>query len=216
MIKLQLALDVLTTKEALKLADATKESIDIIEIGTPLLKHEGVTLITKMKKSFPDKEILVDLKTMDVGEYESDFCFDAGADIVTVLGAADIGTIKGSIKSAKKHNKKVMVDLINVKNKRKRAKKVKKLGADYVGIHSGIDQQHRGHSPLKDLKEVSKNVKIPLIVAGGINEDSIQKIIKQKPSVVVVGGAITSAKNPKKIAKTLKNILNKKSKKKAS
>jgi 3-keto-L-gulonate-6-phosphate decarboxylase len=48
---------------------------------------------------------IVDLKTMDVGEYESDFCFEAGADIVTVLGIADIDTIKGSIKSAKKHKK---------------------------------------------------------------------------------------------------------------
>ena len=213
MIKLQLALDVLTTKEALRLAKATQESIDIIEIGTPLLKHEGITLIKKMKKTFPDKEILVDLKTMDVGEYESDFCFEAGADIVTVLGAADIGTIKGSIKSAKKHNKKIMVDLINVKNKKKRAKKVKKLGADFVGIHSGIDQQHRGHSPLEDLKEVSKHVNIPIIVAGGINQNSIQKIIKQKPAVVVVGGAITGSKNPKKAAKALKKSLTKGKKK---
>ncbi|HHD77179.1 MAG TPA: 3-hexulose-6-phosphate synthase [Campylobacteraceae bacterium] len=212
-MKLQLALDVLTTDEAMKLAEATKDSIDIIEIGTPLIKHEGIGLVKKMRKAFPDKEILVDLKTMDVGEYEADFCFDAGADIVTVLGVADSGTIEGAIKSAKKHGKKVMVDLINVKNKVKRAKKAKKLGADYVGIHSGIDQQNRGHSPLEDLKEVSKKVNIPIVVAGGINQETIADIIKHKPAVVVVGGAITGSKNPAKAARKLKESMTKRKKK---
>ncbi len=204
MIKLQLALDVLTTDEAMKLAEATKDSIDIIEIGTPLIKHEGIGLVKKIRKAFPDKEILVDLKTMDVGEYEADFCFDAGADIITVLGVADKGTIEGAIKSARKHSKKAMVDLINVKNKVKRAKKAKKLGADYVGIHSGIDQQNRGQSPLKDLKEVSRKVDIPIMVAGGINKENLSKIIKQKPAVIVVGGAITGSKNPAKAAREIK------------
>ncbi|WP_456381325.1 3-hexulose-6-phosphate synthase [Hydrogenimonas sp.] len=202
-MKLQLAIDVLTSEEALVLAQKTKKYIDIIEIGTPLIKHEGVRLVSLMKALFPEKELLVDLKTMDVGEYEADFCFEAGADIVTVLGAADINTIKGAIRSAEKHNKKVLVDMINVRDKVALAKKVKKLGADYVGIHSGIDQQSVGESPLADLKKVSKKVKIPLVVAGGIDLDTIDEIVKRKPAVIVVGGAITGAKNPKKAAKAI-------------
>ncbi len=202
-MKLQLAIDVLTSEEALVLAQKTQKYIDIIEIGTPLIKHEGIRLVKLMKALFPEKTLLVDLKTMDVGEYEADFCFEAGADIVTVLGAADINTIKGAIKSAKRHGKKVLVDMINVADKVALAKEVKKLGADYVGIHSGIDQQNAGQSPLEDLKSVSKKVKIPLVVAGGINLDTIDKIKAQKPAVIVVGGAITGAKNPKKAAEAI-------------
>ncbi len=202
-MKLQLAIDVLTSEEALVLAQKTQKYIDIIEIGTPLIKHEGIRLVKLMKALFPEKTLLVDLKTMDVGEYEADFCFEAGADIVTVLGVADINTIKGAIKSAKIHGKKVLVDMINVADKVALAKEVKKLGADYVGIHSGIDQQNAGQSPLEDLKSVSKKVKIPLVVAGGINLDTIDKIKAQKPAVIVVGGAITGAKNPKKAAEAI-------------
>ncbi|WP_300364742.1 3-hexulose-6-phosphate synthase [Hydrogenimonas sp.] len=202
-MKLQLAIDVLTSEEALVLAQKTQKYIDIIEIGTPLIKHEGIRLVKLMKALFPEKTLLVDLKTMDVGEYEADFCFEAGADIVTVLGVADINTIKGAIKSAKRHGKKVLVDMINVADKVALAKEVKKLGADYVGIHSGIDQQNAGQSPLEDLKSVSKKVKIPLVVAGGINLDTIDKIKAQKPAVIVVGGAITGAKNPKKAAEAI-------------
>ena len=206
-MKLQLAIDVLTSEEALVLAEETRKYVDIIEIGTPLIKHEGVKLVRLMKALFPDKKLLVDLKTMDVGEYEADFCFDAGADIVTVLGAADLKTIEGAIASARKHGGEVVVDMINVEKKVKRARQVAALGADYVGIHSGIDQQNAGQSPLKDLKKMAKKVKIPLVVAGGIDEKSVKKVVKHNPAVVVVGGAITGAKNPKKAAKRIKKAI---------
>ena len=202
-MKLQLAIDVLTMEEALRLAAQTKKYIDIIEIGTPLIKHEGVKLVGLMKALFPKKTLLVDLKTMDVGEYEADFCFEAGADIVTVLGVADINTIKGAARSAKRHGKKVLVDMINVSDKVALAKKLEDIGVDFIGIHSGIDQQNAGQSPLFDLKMISKEVKTPLAVAGGIGLDTIDEIIKQRPDIVVVGGAITGAENPKKAAKAI-------------
>lgn len=207
-MKLQLAIDVLKTDEAVHLANLTAKYIDIIEIGTPLIKHEGIYVLKKLKQHFPDKEILVDLKTMDVGEYESDFCFDNGADIVTVLGAADIETIKGSIKSAKKHDKKVMVDLINVQEKLKVAERAEKAGCDFIGIHTGIDQQHKNQTPLNDLINISKSIKIPIVVAGGINESTIDLIVAHNPAVVVVGGAITSSDNPEIVAKRIKERIN--------
>jgi 3-hexulose-6-phosphate synthase len=194
----------LSTKEAIDLVKQTEEYIDIIEIGTPLIKHEGIELIKKMKRTFPKKILLVDLKTMDVGEYESDFCFEAGADIVTVLGVADIDTIKGSIKSAKKNKRKLLVDLINVENKLARAKEISNEGDVYLGIHTGIDQQNRGESPLKHLKELSVLNRL-LFVAGGINLDNIDEIIAQNPYTIIVGSAISSSQNPNLVAKTIKS-----------
>ena len=208
-MRLQLAIDVLTSEEALRLAQETRKYIDIIEIGTPLIKHEGVRLISLMKALFPEKTLLVDLKSMDVGEYEADFCFEAGADIVTVLGAADLKTIEGTIRSAKRHHGEVVVDMISVEDKVSRAKAVQKMGADYVGIHSGIDQQNAGHSPLEDLKLLSDKVDIPLAVAGGINLETLDDIVECDPEIVVVGGAITGAKNPKKMARKIAKRLGK-------
>jgi 3-hexulose-6-phosphate synthase len=157
-----------------------------------------------MKRTFPKKILLVDFKTMDVGEYESDFCFEAGADIVTVLGVADIDTIKGSIKSAKKNKRKLLVDLINVENKLARAKEISNEGDVYLGIHTGIDQQNRGESPLKHLKELSVLNRL-LFVAGGINLDNIDEIIAQNPYTIIVGSAISSSQNPNLVAKTIKS-----------
>lgn len=206
-VKLQLALDILDSKEAMNLVEVTREFIDIIEIGTPLIKHEGVNILKELRRAFPEKEILVDLKTMDVGEYEADFCFDLGADIISVLAVADIETIKGSIKSAKKYNTKVLVDLINHPNKTQRTLEVEKIGADFIGVHSGIDQQRNGISPLNDLKTICSVTDMPIFVAGGINLSDIADIIKEKPNTIIVGGTITSSKAPNMVAKQIKESL---------
>ena len=67
--------------------------------------------------------------------------FGAGADHVTVLGSADDSTIAGAVKAAKKHGKGVVVDLIGVADKPARAKEVVALGADFVEVHAGLDEQ---------------------------------------------------------------------------
>jgi 3-hexulose-6-phosphate synthase len=207
-MKLQIALDMLDSDDAIWLAEMTEAFVDIIEIGTPLIKHEGIKVLCKLRKRFADKMILVDLKTMDVGEYEADFCFENGADIVTVLGVADAGTIMGAVKSAKKHKRSVAIDLINVVDKAKKAVEAEELGCDYIAVHTGIDQQLQNQSPLADLKIISKAVKTPIMVAGGIKLETIDLIVDQQPAVVVVGGAITSANDPAFVADKLKQRMN--------
>lgn len=206
-MKLQMALDLLETKKAIELIEKTQHHIDIIEIGTPLIKHEGVSILKKIRSAFPDKEILVDLKTMDVGEYEADFCFKLGADIVTVLGVADIETVKGSLKSARKHGKKVMVDLMNCPDKKRKISELNELKVHLIGIHSGIDQQNYGKQPLDELKEIQHYTDIPLCIAGGIKKSTIAAIVKEKPYTIIIGSEITSSSSPGKIAKALKEMM---------
>ncbi|MDB5154961.1 MAG: 3-hexulose-6-phosphate synthase [Mucilaginibacter sp.] len=67
----------------------------------------GSAVITAMKKTHPDKLVFADLKTADAGEPEADITFKAGADLVTVMGAAGNATIIGAVKSAKAHGKEL-------------------------------------------------------------------------------------------------------------
>ncbi len=203
-MRLQLALDMLHTDAALEVAMAAAPWVDIIEIGTPLIKHEGLNVLYKLRERFPDKRLLVDLKTMDVGRYEADFAFGAGADMVTVLGVADDATLAGTIASAQAHGKTAVVDLINVNDKATRARQAQAMGADYVAVHSGIDQQHQGHAPLADLGSVRQAVSIGVSVAGGIGLDNLDPILALNPDIVVVGGAITSAQDPMEAARLIK------------
>ena len=71
---------------------------------------------------------------MDAGEHEANLAFEAGADIVTVLGVAHDETIHGVVRAARRAGgtKEVMVDLINTPNPAARAKEVAELGVDIV------------------------------------------------------------------------------------
>ena len=202
-IKLQIALDFPTAKQALNITKQVHKYVDIIEMGTPLIKCEGLKVISQFKKF--KKPIVADLKTMDTGFFEAELAYKAGASYATVLGVSDDSTIKGAIEAAKKYKKIIMVDLIGVSNIVKRAQQVLKFGADYVCIHSGIDMQHMGKTPLGDLKKLVKKVSSKKIaIAGGIKLETVDEIAKNKPGIIIVGGGITSSKNPLKAAKELK------------
>jgi len=206
-MRLQLALDMLHTAEAMNVLSKVVDNIDIIEIGTPLLKHEGVAVVRKICQAFPEKKILVDLKTMDVGEYEADFAFEAGADIVTVLAVADMETIKGAKKSAQNHSGELLVDLIGVSERRKTVAALSALGVDYLGLHSGIDQQRYGCSPLEGIDEIQAATSIPLAIAGGINLEILADVIRCRPEIIVVGGAITGSSEPEAIVVNMKEMI---------
>ena len=210
MPKLQLALDFLDIEQAVKIAKETYPYIDIMEAGTPLIKYNGMEAVKRLKREFPDKIINADLKTADVGDMETKMAADAGADIVSVLGVAPIETIKSAVEESKKHNNvKIAVDTIGIKNLRERIKEIEKAGADYLLIHCGIDEQKTGKDPFKDVKLASEITEMPLIVAGGINSESAKNFREMKKvEIVIVGGAITSAAEPKKAAKEIKEILN--------
>ena len=90
----QMALDSLDFDATVALAETVAPHVDILEIGTPCIKHNGIKLLETLKAKFPNNLILVDLKTMDAGEYEAEPFYKAGADICTVLGASGIATIK--------------------------------------------------------------------------------------------------------------------------
>ncbi|MEN6379287.1 MAG: 3-hexulose-6-phosphate synthase [Methanofastidiosum sp.] len=207
-IILQLALDILNLDRAISMAkEAAPGGIDWIEAGTPLIKSEGMEAIRELKRIFPDKKIIADMKTMDTGDFETEMASKAGADIISILGASDDSTIKEAIKAAKKYNSEIMIDLINVKNKVDRAAEVQKMGAKYVCIHVGIDQQMKGENPLQDIKDVKEAVNITIATAGGLNSENIPDVVSAGADIVIVGGSITKASNLLEATKTIRKSI---------
>ena len=208
---LQVALDLLNEHRAIQIAkESVKGGADWLEAGTPLVKSEGMDIIRKLREAFPDKTIVADMKTMDTGAFETEMASKAGADVVVILAAADNSTIQDAIKSARKYGTKIMIDLIGIKDKIKRAQELEKLGIDYICIHIGIDEQMIGKKPLELLKETVKNTKTPIAVAGGINSENVGDLVKAGASIIIVGGAITKAKNVTEATKNIKKAINEK------
>src|SRR5919199_979744 len=147
---LQVALDVYNLQRALELgAEAVAGGADWVEAGTPLIKSEGLNAVRDLKKAFPDKTIVADMKVMDTGGLETEMAIKAGAGVVTILGVSDDGTIREAVEAARKYGGQIMVDLIGVVDKPRRAKEAEALGAHLIGLHVGIDEQMRGFSPVQ-------------------------------------------------------------------
>ena len=204
-MKLQVALDLLNLEDAIKIADmAAGAGAQVLEVGTPLIKSEGLRAIREIKKRFSDKIIFADMKIMDTGCLETEMAAGAGADIVQVLGAAPDDTIKEAVKAGKKAGVKICCDLIGIKNPVERAIELEKLGVDYINLHIGIDQQAKQNYPYQTLDAICKNTHTPIIVAGGITDKSIEALRKfSNVEIAIVGKHITSANNPKEATKLI-------------
>ena len=92
---LQVALDLLELKRAVEIArEAVEGEVDWIEIGTPLIKSEGMDAIRTIKREFKDHKIVADMKTIDTGALEVEMAAKSGADIVIILALSDNSTYK--------------------------------------------------------------------------------------------------------------------------
>ncbi len=203
---LQVALDLTDIETAISIAEkAARGGAHWLEVGTPpLIKKEGMRAVELLKRRFPDRKIVADLKTMDTGALEVEMAARHGADVVSILGVADDKTIKDAVEVARRYGIRVMVDLIGVKDKVKRAKELEKMGVHYILVHTGIDEQVQGKSPLEDLGKVVNSVNVPVAVAGGLNLETIPKVIELGgATIVIVGGAITKAKDPEEVTRKI-------------
>ena len=145
---------------------------------------------------------------MDVGSAEVEIAAKAGADIVSVLGLADDSTIEEAVLSARQYGSKIMVDLIGVKDRVARAKEAEKLGASYICLHVGIDQQMKGESsPIETLKKIVANTSLPIAVAGGITQLTAPALLDAGASIIIAGGSLIKAKNVCSATKDMKTAM---------
>ncbi|HEV2231017.1 MAG TPA: 3-hexulose-6-phosphate synthase [Thermoplasmata archaeon] len=191
---LQVALDFENLSRAEQSArEAVDGGADWIEAGTPLLKSEGLDAVRHLKKAFPGHRIVADMKVMDTGAFEVEIAATAGADLVTVLGAADDDTIADAVRGGDLYGAEVVVDLLNVPDPIARSRRAAELGAAAVCLHVGIDMQMRGPSSRPAIRELAQASPIPVAVAGGLTAESAADAVGAGAQIVVVGGAITKS-----------------------
>ncbi|MHC4845423.1 MAG: orotidine 5'-phosphate decarboxylase / HUMPS family protein [Planctomycetota bacterium] len=165
--RLQVALDFLMLSRAMKAAEeAMAGGADILEVGTPLLKSEGLDAVRRLKERFGDVPIVADTKTMDAGRAEMEMAAKAGAKWATVLGVSSSSTIRECVE----------------------------VGRNYgISVVCPIDEQMRGMDPFDTLRAVRAAVGITVTVAGGINSETAARAGEAGADIVIVGGAITKS-----------------------
>jgi 3-hexulose-6-phosphate synthase/6-phospho-3-hexuloisomerase len=207
---LQVALDFIDLSRALKLAEETLQGgADWIEAGTALIKSSGLDAVRELRKRFPKVTLVADMKTMDVGRIEVESAAKAGADVVIVLGVAGDSTIRECIEAGNHYGAKIMVDLLEVEALLERAKEVERMGADYIGLHTSIDEQMEGKISFAGVRTIAGKIGIPIAVAGGVNSENAYEAVEAGASIIIVGGAIIKSVDAKKATAEIKRAIEK-------
>lgn len=206
MKKLQVALDLFSAEKALEVLNEIGQYADIIELGTPLMIAEGVRVVKTVKAKYPDKIIFADIKVMDGGSVIPGVAFDAGADMISVLAAADDATVRAAIASAREYGKAALVDMCSVTDIAVRAKEVDIMKPDYICVHVGYDIQDTGVDPIEELRKLD-GIRSAKAIAGGINIHTFEKAVKSPADVIIVGGGLYNQPNMAELAKRMREMI---------
>ncbi|MCV2395138.1 orotidine 5'-phosphate decarboxylase [Actinotalea sp. M2MS4P-6] len=201
-MKLQVALDTFSLETAVAVLERIAPWVDVAEIGTGLGISAGIEAVRVIKEAHPQLEVLSDIKIMDGGESMAAFVLDGGADIVSVLGVTDDATVAAAVGAAHERGKRVLCDMIGVRDVATRAAELDSLGVDLVCVHTPYDLRETVKPPAEALVQVKAAVtRAGTVVTGGIKLDTVDSIVALAPDVVVVGSGIMAAADPEAAAK---------------
>lgn len=211
-MELQLALDRIEKKRAIDIVESLKDLIDIVEIGTPFSIMQPIEIINDFKKISPCLRVLADYKILDGGYALAEIAYKAGADIVTVSAQTWDETILQTIQAARDYGKQVLVDMMGIKEEdiAERGKQIDNMHPDYICTHRAVsvNRETSSEKTLKILRETIRQTKIA--VAGGIDLETLPKVLTYQPDLVIIGSAITNATEPRKVTKQIYEIMGKK------
>lgn len=206
----QISVDVGTLELGLSVASAALAGgADILEMGTPLLKNQGVAnVVPAFRKRFPDALLLADMKTMDGGGGEARNVYAGGGNIVDFLALAGVDTAR-AVCAVRDEFRRASPDLprlafadIMVPHQGPAAQagdvalRMVEAGVDAVGIHLQVDARRANPKLIEDdyLGEMARAVfdrigkAVPVQVVGGLHAAQAKRLAKAGLRAFVISG----------------------------
>lgn len=206
----QISVDVGTLELGLQVASAALAAgVDILEMGTPLLKTQGVAnVVPAFRKRFPDALLLADMKTMDGGGGEARSVYAGGGNIVDFLALSGVDTAK-SICGVRDEFRRTGAEtprlafadiLVPQQGPAKLAGEVAlrmvEAGVDAVGIHLQSDARRANPKLIEEdyLGDVARGVferigkTVPVQVVGGLSIAQARSLAKAGLRAFVISG----------------------------
>jgi 3-keto-L-gulonate-6-phosphate decarboxylase len=194
----QVAIDVLDTDRALRVAEAAvRAGVDWLEVGTPLLTFQGVPVIGVLARAFPDHPVLADFKMMDgVRKYVLATAAQGGR-LATICSVAADASIRAAVRAGRECGVRVICDLYAAPDGPRRAREVAALGVDAAYLHYGADERAEceARDPCLFLDELAGSFPLPL----GVGTFSIAQgadALRRGADLAVIGVPYILEENP--------------------
>lgn len=206
-MKLQVAIDRVDLETAKRLVQQLDGVVDIIELGTSLIKDYGFLQLKKAFAGTWHSELLYDGKTIDEGVYEFEKGFDAGADILTVMAASSVDTLTKVYDVTQQWNKQIFIDLMEVNEEK--IQTIQHFEHAIYGLHHSKDSESTfdAADSVAHFQATFPTIK-HISVAGGIDLTTAQKLADQGiVDSVIVGSKIVKDENPLQAAQKFMEVI---------
>src|SRR5579864_8263322 len=212
-LSFQISVDVGALDLGLTVASAALSGgVNIVEMGTPLLKTQGVAnVVPAFRKRFPDALLLADMKTMDGGGGEARSVYSGGGNIFDFLALAGVDTAKSicavrdEFRRAGSELPRLVFSDIMVPHQGPAAQagevalRMVEAGVDAVGIHLQSDARHANPKLIEEdyLGDVARAIfervgkTAPVQVVGGLSIAQAKSLAKAGLRAFVISGNIT-------------------------
>jgi 3-hexulose-6-phosphate synthase len=205
--KLQVALDFAEMEDALRVAQAVSPHVDILEAGTPLIKSQGLAVVRNLRSAHPDKLLVADMKSTDVGAFEAEMAFKAGADFTVASGVTTLATIAEVQRESDQWGRRCIVDLTGVDDLIGRCAQLLDVGVNLVLVHRSIDEEvTRGTSWTDEDCRVIERIcamDLDVMIAGGLGVSNLPLFCEFPIFAIVIGRGITAQDDPGEAAKEI-------------
>ena len=206
----QISVDVATVEQGLTVAGAALAGgVTIVEMGTPLLKNEGVSnVVPAFRRRFPEALLLADMKTMDGGAFEARAVYAGGGSIIDFLALAGVDTAK-AICAVRDEFRRAGAELprlvfadVMVPHQGPAAQAIDvaqrmlDAGVDGVGIHLQSDARRADKTLIESdyLGDVARAIfervgnAAPVQVVGGLNVAQAKRLARAGLRAFVISG----------------------------
>lgn len=206
----QISVDVATLQQGLEVAAAAlRGGVNIVEMGTPLLKNEGVAnVVPAFRKQFPQALLLADMKTMDGGGGEARGVYAGGGNIVDFLALAGVDTAKAvcAVRDEFRRNgsevpRLAFADILvpqtgTAGQAADAALRMLEAGVDAVGVHLQFDARQANPKLIENdvLGDVARAIferagkAAPVQVVGGLSIAQAKKLARAGLRAFVISG----------------------------
>jgi 3-keto-L-gulonate-6-phosphate decarboxylase len=206
----QISVDVPTIELGLSVAAAALAGgVNIVEMGTPLLKNQGIANVAPaFRRKFPEALLLADLKTMDGGAFEARAVYSGGGNIVDFLALAGVDTAKAicGVRDEVRRSDPALARLVftdimvphqgPAKQAADVALRMIEAGVDGIGIHLQADARRADPKLIEShyLDDVSRTVfervagAAPVQVVGGLTGPQAKGLAKTGMRCFVISG----------------------------
>jgi 3-hexulose-6-phosphate synthase len=206
----QMSVDVATVKQGLGVARAALAGgVNIVEMGTPLLKNEGVSnVVPAFRREFPEALLLADMKTMDGGAFEARAVYAGGGNIIDFLALAGVDTAKAICavrdefrRAAPELPRLAFADIMvphqgPATQAVEVARRMLEAGVDAVGIHLQADARRANPALIEshDLGDAARAIfervgdVAPVQVVGGLSVAQAKRLAQAGLRAFVISG----------------------------